>query len=277
MNIESFIDLALKEDIGDGDHTSLASIPADNIGKANIIIKEQGVIAGVELAKMVFKRVDPSLKVEVFLNDGAKVKNGDIPIIVSGNIHSLLKTERLVLNFMQRMSGIAAKTSYLCNLIKGTGAKILDTRKTTPNMRYFEKWAVRLGGGFNHRMGLYDMVMIKDNHIDFAGGVKEAIENTRNYLERNNKPLKIEIEARDFDELEKIIEIGGVDRIMLDNFSISEMHKAVMLIGNRFETEASGGITEKNIKEVANTGVNYISVGALTHHVKSMDISMEAV
>lgn len=277
MNIEGFIDLALKEDIGDGDHTSLASVPAGETGKANIMIKEEGIVAGVELAKMVFQKADPSLMVEIFIKDGAKVKKGDIPITVSGNIHSLLKTERLVLNFMQRMSGIATKTSYLCNLIKDTSAKILDTRKTTPNMRYFEKWAVRLGGGFNHRMGLYDMVMIKDNHIDFAGGVKEAIENTQNYLKRNNKKLKIEIEARDFDELKEIIKIGGVDRIMLDNFSIAEMHKAVNLIDNRFETEASGGITGETIKEIANTGVNYISIGALTHHVKSMDISMVAV
>ncbi len=277
MNIEGFIDLALKEDIGDGDHTSLASVPAGETGKANIMIKEEGIVAGVELATMVFQKADPLLMVEIFIKDGAKVKKGDIPITVSGNIHSLLKTERLVLNFMQRMSGIATKTNYLCSLVENTGAKILDTRKTTPNMRYFEKWAVRLGGGFNHRMGLYDMVMIKDNHIDFAGGVKEAIENTLNYLKSNNKTLKIEIEARDFDELKEIIEIGGVDRIMLDNFSIADMQKAVNLIDNRFETEASGGITGETIKDVANTGVNYISVGALTHHVKSMDISMVAV
>lgn len=272
--LNSFIDNALREDVGDGDHTSLACIPATAKGKAKLLVKEKGIIAGVELAALIAKKVDHKLRITKLINDGSKVKPGDIAFTIAGSARSILKAERLILNFMQRMSGIATKTNALVQLCKGTKAKVIDTRKTTPGMRFIEKWAVRIGGGSNHRFGLYDMIMIKDNHIDYAGSIRKAIEAANNYQKK--KKLKIEIEARNINELKQILAVGKVDRIMLDNFSIPDLKKALQLIKGKFETEASGGITEKNIRNYAKCGVDFISIGALTHSVKSLDLSLKS-
>ncbi|MCW3101604.1 MAG: hypothetical protein JWO09_44 [Bacteroidetes bacterium] len=277
FSIPQFISRALAEDIGDGDHTSLACIPKDAKGKAKLLVKENGILAGVELALQIFKAVDPALKVKVLLKDGSPIKVGDIVLTVEGSSQSILVAERLVLNCMQRMSGIATKTNMLVTLCKGTNAKVIDTRKTTPNLRGLEKWAVVIGGGANHRIGLYDMILIKDNHIDYAGGIPQAIKAANEYLKANKKKLKIEIEARDLDEVKQILAIGKVHRIMLDNFSYADIRKAVKLIGGKYETEASGGINEKTIRSFAKCGVDFISVGALTHHIKSLDLSLKAI
>ena len=277
FNIQQFISDALKEDMGDGDHTSLACIPASAKGKAQLLVKENGVLAGVQLAVEIFKKVDKSLKVKVFIKDGSQIKIGDIVLIVEGNAQSILLAERLVLNCMQRMSGIATKTNYLVQLCKGTKAKVIDTRKTTPNLRGLEKWAVVIGGGANHRIGLCDMILIKDNHVDYAGGIKQAIEAANKYLKSNKKKLKIEIEARSIAEVKEILTVGNVHRIMLDNFSTDNIKKAVKLINGKYETEASGGITEQTINSYAKCGVDFISVGALTHSIKSLDLSLKAM
>ncbi len=275
--IHHFIANALAEDIGDGDHTSLATIPAGTIGKAKLLVKDTGILAGVELAIEIFKQVDSSLKATVLLNDGAAIKHGDIAMEVEGDAQSILKAERLVLNCMQRMSGIATKTRAIVNLLAGTHTKVLDTRKTTPGLRYLEKWAVQIGGGVNHRFGLYDMILIKDNHVDYSGGIVQAIKNTHQYLDKLNKKLDIEIEVRNLQELQQVLETGGVNRILLDNFNFTNLREAVKLIGGRYETEASGGITIDNIREYAECEVDYISVGALTHSVNSLDLSLKAV
>jgi nicotinate-nucleotide pyrophosphorylase (carboxylating) len=275
--IDQFIINALKEDVGDGDHTSLATIPAGTIGKAKLLVKDNGILAGVELAAEIFHIVDDKLKLTVFLNDGAEIKYGDVAFEVEGDAQSILKAERLVLNCMQHMSGIATTTNEIVDVLKGTNTKVLDTRKTTPGLRYLEKWAVRIGGGVNHRFGLYDMILIKDNHVDYAGGIQEAIEGAHNYLTANNKKLAIEIEVRNLEELEEVLQTGGVDRILLDNFNFSDLSDAVDMIEGRYITEASGGITIDNIRAYAETGVDYISVGALTHSVKSLDLSLKAV
>lgn len=277
FNIHQFISLALAEDMGDGDHTSLACIPASAKGKAHLLVKENGVIAGVELALLIFKQVDKSLKITVFIKDGTLIKKGDIILIVEGKAQSILLAERLVLNCMQRMSGIATATHKLVSLCKGTNAKVIDTRKTTPNIRGLEKWAVLLGGGANHRIGLYDMILIKDNHVDYAGGIKQAIEAANAYLKIKKKKLKIEIEARNLNEVDQILAVGKVDRIMLDNFSTADIKKAVKIINGKYQTEASGGITEKTIASYAKCGVDFISVGALTHSIKSLDLSLKAI
>ncbi|MBB6239286.1 nicotinate-nucleotide pyrophosphorylase (carboxylating) [Pedobacter sp. AK013] len=274
--IHQFIKNALTEDVGDGDHTSLSTIPPGTQGKAKLIIKEDGILAGVELALEIFKEVDDTLKVDVLLQDGVTVKVGDIALTVSGSTHSILIAERLVLNCMQRMSGIATKTHRIVALLKTTKTKILDTRKTTPGLRYLEKWAVRIGGGVNHRIGLYDMILIKDNHVDYAGGISNAIIAAKKYLTDQNKSLQIEIEVRNLEELSQVLAIGGVDRIMLDNFSFENLKAAVKLIDGKFITEASGGITEENVAEYAACGVDFISMGALTHSVKSLDMSLKA-
>jgi len=274
--IHQFIKNALAEDVGDGDHTSLSTIPAGTQGQAKLIIKEDGILAGMELAQEIFATVDADLKVNVLLQDGAAVKVGDIGLTVSGSTHAILIAERLVLNCMQRMSGIATKTHRIVSLLKDTKTKILDTRKTTPGLRYLEKWAVRIGGGVNHRIGLYDMILIKDNHVDYAGGIANAINSTKKYLADHQKSLQIEIEVRNIGELSQVLAIGGVDRIMLDNFDFSDLKAAVTLIDGKFTTEASGGITEENVAEYAACGVDFISMGALTHSVKSLDISLKA-
>ncbi len=274
--IDMIIDNALREDIGEGDHSTLACVPKEAQGIAQLIVKENGILAGVELAERIFKRFDDKLEIEVHIKDGSKVKSGDIAFIVKGSSRSILSTERLVLNFMQRMSGIATQTNRIVKLIEGTNAKLLDTRKTTPGIRYLEKWAVRIGGGHNHRYALYDMIMLKDNHIDYAGGIKSAIERTHEYLKSTGKSLKIEIEVRNESELDEVLSIGGVDRIMLDNFTPNEIKRVLNKIPATFETEASGGITEETIRSFAETGINYISVGALTHSVKSLDMSLKA-
>jgi len=275
--IHQFISGALAEDIGDGDHTSLATIPGNTIGKAKLLVKDQGILAGVELAVEIFHQVDSTLKVSLFMHDGDQVKPGDVAFEVEGDAKSILTAERLVLNCMQRMSGIATKTHKIVELLKGTKAKVLDTRKTTPGLRYLEKWAVRIGGGVNHRFGLYDMILIKDNHVDYSGGIKQAIENTRQYLNEKNKHLDIEIEVRNLDELEQALQAGGINRILLDNFNYEDMRKAVARVNGAYVTEASGGITIDNIREYAECGVDYISVGALTHSVKSLDLSLKAI
>jgi nicotinate-nucleotide pyrophosphorylase (carboxylating) len=272
-----FLQRAFSEDIGDGDHTTLSSIPASAVGKSRLIIKEDGVVAGVEVAKKVFRYFDPELKVTVFIEDGSIVKYGDVVFEVEGKVHSLLQTERLMLNIMQRLSGVATTTSRYMKELEGTKTKVLDTRKTTPGMRLLEKEAVRLGGGVNHRVGLYDMILLKDNHVDFAGGIEMAIKRAQAYLKEKGKDLKIEIEVRSLDELEQVMQIGGVDRIMLDNFDLETTRKAVERIAGKYETESSGGITLKNLRAYAECGVDYISVGALTHSVKSLDISFKAV
>ena len=268
---------AIREDVGDGDHSSLACIPATAQGKAKLLVKDEGIIAGVEFAKMIFNYVDKDMIVETFINDGEHVKYGDIVFHVSGSSQSILKAERLVLNAMQRMSAIATKTKLFVDLIEGTSAKILDTRKTTPGIRAIEKWAVKIGGGENHRFALYDMIMLKDNHIDFAGGIPQAIAKTKQYLSDNNKDLKIIVEARDLDEVQQILTSGGVYRILLDNFDFETTKKAVALIGDQSLTESSGNINEKTIRNYAECGVNYISSGALTHSVYNMDLSLKAI
>ncbi len=275
--VDQFIISSLKEDVGDGDHTSLATIPADAVGKAKLLVKDYGVLAGVELAAEIFHIIDPAFKLNVFINDGAIVKPKDIAFEVEGNVRNILTAERLVLNCMQRMSGIATKTREIVDLLKGTNTKVLDTRKTTPGMRYLEKWAVRIGGGVNHRFGLYDMILIKDNHVDYAGGIREAIESARSYVAGLDKKLAIEIEVRNLEEVEQVLQTGGVDRILLDNFGFDDLCTAVNIIEGRYITEASGGITVDNIRRYADCGVDYISVGALTHSVKSLDLSLKAI
>ena len=276
-NLDEMIKLWFAEDIGDGDHTTLSSIPADAMGKQQLIIKEDGILAGVEVAKRIFNIFDPNLKMTQFLKDGEVVKKGDIAFVVEGSVRSLLQTERLMLNIMQRMSGIATRTAGYVELLKGTNTRVLDTRKTTPGLRMLEKEAVKIGGGCNNRFGLFDMILLKDNHVDFAGGVKNAINRTHDYLNSIGKKLKIEIEVRSFDEIRQVLETGGVDRIMLDNFSVEDTRKAVEMIGGRFETESSGGITYDTIRSYAECGVDFVSVGALTHSVKSLDMSFKAV
>lgn len=274
--LKQFITSALAEDVGDGDHSTLASIPATAKSKARLLVKDIGVLAGVELASHIFHQFDPSLTLDSKMRDGDFVNKGDVAFTVQGSARSILTTERLVLNCMQRMSGIATYTQRLTDLIKGTKATILDTRKTTPNFRMLEKWAVLIGGGQNHRIGLFDMIMLKDNHIDMAGGIEQAILQTKDYLRASKRELKIEVETRNLKEVEEILRVGGVDVIMLDNMSAEEMKKAVWLINGRYKTEASGGITEETIRSVAESGVDFISVGALTHSVKSLDLSLKA-
>ena len=274
--VDLFIKNAIAEDVGDGDHTSLSTIPAGTQGKAKLIVKEDGILAGVELALEIFNQIDSSLKVDVLITDGTPVKYGEIAFTVEGSTHSILLAERLVLNCMQRMSGIATKTNRIVQLLKPYQTKVLDTRKTTPGLRYLEKWAVVIGGGVNHRIGLYDMILIKDNHVDYAGGIANAIKAANNYLKNNNKNLAIEIEVRNMDELKQVLAEGNVDRIMLDNFELPLLKTAVELINGRFVTEASGGIVEENVVQYAACGVNYISMGALTHSVKSLDLSLKA-
>ncbi len=275
--IDLIISNAIREDVGDGDHSSLACIPASAQGKAKLLVKDEGIIAGVEFAKMIFNFVDKDMKVETFINDGERVKHGDIVFHVSGSSQSILKAERLVLNSMQRMSAIATKTKMFVDLLEGTNTKILDTRKTTPGIRAIEKWAVKIGGGENHRFALYDMIMLKDNHNDFAGGITQAIAKTKQYLIDNNKDLKIIVEARNLDEVQQILDAGGVYRILLDNFDYETTKKAVTMIGNQSLTESSGNINEKTIRHYAECGVNYISSGALTHSVYNMDLSLKAI
>ena len=277
MTIKEFIQAALIEDIGDGDHTSLSTIPKDAMGRARLLVKQEGILAGVEIAKMIFEEVDGSIKMEVMIDDGSKISYGDEAFYVSGPSQSIVIAERLVLNVMQRMSGIATHTNELVELIKGSKTKILDTRKTTPNFRYFEKLAVTIGGGYNHRMGLYDRIMIKDNHIDFAGGIEAAILKVISYLKEKNKELPIEVEARNLDEIKEIMRVGGIHRILIDNFTPDETREAVALIDGKFETESSGGITKENIMDYAQTGVDFISIGALTHQIKSLDLSLKAI
>ena len=274
--IDDLIKLAFAEDIGDGDHTTLCCIPATEMGKSQLIIKEDGVLAGVEMARRVFKAFDPELKMTVFIEDGAEVKKGDIAFVVEGKVQSLLQTERLMLNIMQRMSGIATTTRKYVKQLEGTKTHVLDTRKTTPGMRMIEKEAVRIGGGMNHRIGLFDMILLKDNHVDFAGGISKAINRAHEYLKEKEKNLKIEIEVRNFDELEEALQTGGVDRIMLDNFTPENTREAVRRVAGRVELESSGGITFDTLRDYAECGVDYISVGALTHSVKSLDMSFKA-
>ena len=274
--IDDLIKLAFAEDIGDGDHTTLCCIPATEMGKSQLIIKEDGVLAGVEMARRVFKAFDPELKMTIFIEDGAEVKKGDIAFVVEGKVQSLLQTERLMLNIMQRMSGIATTTRKYVKQLEGTKTHVLDTRKTTPGMRMIEKEAVRIGGGMNHRIGLFDMILLKDNHVDFAGGISKAINRAHEYLKEKGKNLKIEIEVRNFDELEEALQTGGVDRIMLDNFTPENTREAVRRVAGRVELESSGGITFDTLRDYAECGVDYISVGALTHSVKSLDMSFKA-
>lgn len=273
---DRLIDLAFAEDIGDGDHTTLCCIPETAMGKSHLLIKEDGILAGVEVAKRVFARFDPEMKVEVLIGDGAHVRKGDIAMVVSGKVRSLLQTERLMLNIMQRMSGIATMTNKYVERLKGTNTHVLDTRKTTPGLRMLEKQAVKIGGGMNHRIGLFDMILLKDNHIDFAGGIANAINRCHEYLREKGLDLKIEIEVRNFDELRQAMECGGINRIMLDNFSVADTRKAVEMVAGRFETESSGGITFNTIRDYAECGVDFISVGALTHSVKGLDMSFKA-
>lgn len=273
---DALIDLAFAEDIGDGDHTTLCCIPEDAMGKSHLLIKEDGILAGVDVAREVFHRFDPTMLMEVFMEDGAQVKKGDIAFVVSGKVRSLLQTERLMLNIMQRMSGIATMTNKYVKMIEGTGAHVLDTRKTTPGMRMLEKQAVKIGGGVNHRIGLFDMILLKDNHVDFAGGIENAIDRCHHYLNEKGLDLKIEIEVRNFDELQQVLDKGGVNRIMLDNFTVADTKKAVDIINHRFEVESSGGITFDTIRSYAEQGVDFISVGALTHSVKGLDMSFKA-
>lgn len=275
--LEGIIKNGIREDIGEGDHSSLACIPKDAKGKAKLLVKENGIIAGVEFAKMIFKEVDPLLKLEVFLTDGDEVKVGDIVFFVTGSSLSILKAERLVLNAMQRMSAIATKTKKFVDVLKGTRTRILDTRKTTPGVRAIEKWAVTIGGGVNHRFALYDMIMLKDNHIDFAGGVDKAIKKTKDYLNENNLDLKIIVEARSMEEIKLILDHQGIHRILIDNFNYEDTQKAVQLIAGQCQTESSGGITLKTARKYAECGVDYISSGALTHSVRNMDLSLKAI
>lgn len=276
-NLDELIKLWFAEDIGDGDHTTLSSIPADAMGKQQLIIKEEGIVAGIEVAKRVFAAFDPELKMTQYLHDGDHVKPGDIAFVVEGRVQSLLQTERLMLNIMQRMSGVATRTAEYVKLVEGTKCRVLDTRKTTPGLRMLEKEAVRIGGGCNHRIGLFDMILLKDNHVDFAGGIANAIHRAQEYLKEKGKNLKIEIEVRSFDELNEALATGGIDRIMLDNFSPADTRRAVEIIGGRVEVESSGGITYDTLREYAECGVDVISVGALTHSVKSLDMSFKAI
>ena len=273
---DRLIDLSFAEDIGDGDHTTLCCIPDTAMGKSHLLIKEDGILAGVEVAKRVFARFDPTMQVEVLINYGAHVKKGDIAMVVTGKVRSLLQTERLMLNIMQRMSGIATMTAKYVERLKGTKTHVLDTRKTTPGMRMLEKQAVKIGGGMNHRIGLFDMILLKDNHVDFAGGIANAINRCHEYLKEKGLDLKIEIEVRNFDELHQAMECGGINRIMLDNFSVEDTKKAVEIVAGRYETESSGGITFDTIRDYAECGVDFISVGALTHSVKGLDMSFKA-
>ncbi len=275
--LDQLIPLWFAEDIGDGDHTTLSSIPASARGKSQLIIKEKGVLAGIDIAHRIFNAFDPELKMTVYLRDGQEVNPGDIAFDVEGKVQSLLQTERLMLNIMQRMSGVATRTREYVRRLEGTKTRVLDTRKTTPGLRLLEKEAVRIGGGVNHRIGLYDMILLKDNHVDFAGGIANAIQGAKEYCSAKGKNLKIEIEVRTFDELNEVLSIGGVDRIMLDNFNVENTRKAVAIIAGRYETESSGGITFASLREYAECGVDFISVGALTHSVKSLDMSFKAV
>jgi nicotinate-nucleotide pyrophosphorylase (carboxylating) len=277
FNFKQFISEILKEDVGDGDHTSLSTIPANHKGKMQLLVKEDGIIAGVEAARLIFKQVDPKLKLNLNVKDGDWVKKGEVAFSIEGNTRTLLTLERPVLNIMQRMSGIATKTKHLQNLCSGTKAKVIDTRKTTPGFRFFEKWAVVIGGGSNHRYGLFDMILIKDNHVDFAGGILEAIDAANVYLKSKRKKLNIEIETRNLEDVKKVVAHGGVKRIMLDNYSPAQTKAAVKLIAGKFEVESSGGITEKNVASYAKCGVDFISIGALTHNVKSLDLSLKAI
>ena len=274
--IDLFIKNAIAEDVGDGDHTSLSTIPLSSRGKAKLIVKEEGVLAGVELAQEIFNQIDSNLSVNVMITDGANVSVGDIALTVAGSTHSILLAERLVLNCMQRMSGIATKTNRIVKLLAPYPTQILDTRKTTPGLRYLEKWAVKIGGGVNHRMGLFDMILIKDNHVDYAGGILNAIEAANQYLFKTGKELAIEIEVRNLDELKQVLSVGKVQRIMLDNFELSTLKQAIVMIDGKFITEASGSIVEENVTDYAACGVDYISMGALTHSVKSLDLSLKA-
>ncbi len=276
-DFEQLIQLWFAEDIGDGDHTTLSCIPATAIGKSQLIIKEKGILAGIEVAREIFRAFDPELIMTSFINDGTEVNVGDIVFVVEGKIQSLLQTERLMLNIMQRMSGVATRTREYVKALEGTKTRVLDTRKTTPGLRLLEKEAVKIGGGVNHRIGLYDMILLKDNHVDFAGGIEKAILCAKAYLKEKGKNLKIEIEVRNFDELAQVIAVGGINRIMLDNFTTENTRKAVEIIAGKYETESSGGITFTTLKDYANCGVDYISVGALTHSVKSLDMSFKAV
>ncbi len=273
---DRLIDLAFAEDIGDGDHTTLCCIPETAMGKSKLLIKEAGVLAGIRIAKEVFHRFDPEMQVEVLLDDGAHVVPGDVAMVVTGRVRSLLQTERLMLNIMQRMSGIATMTARYVKRLEGTGTRVLDTRKTTPGMRMLEKEAVKIGGGMNHRIGLFDMILLKDNHVDFAGGIDAALDRCHAYLREKGLDLKIEIEVRSFDEINQVLAHGGVDRVMFDNFSVEDTRRAVALIAGRFETESSGGITYDTIRDYAECGVDFISVGALTHSVKGLDMSFKA-
>ena len=273
--LHDFIISALAEDIGDGDHSTLGAVPPEKVCKAHLLIKDKGTLAGLEIAERIFHEIDPSLKIILHHHEGETVQNGEIAFTVEGSARAIISAERLVLNCMQRMSGIASYTHRLCKLIEGTGALLMDTRKTTPNFRLLEKWAVAIGGGQNHRFALYDMVMLKDNHVDMAGGIRAAIENTKRYLLHTHKDLKVEIETRNIQEVKEVLEVGGVDVIMLDNMSIDSMTEAVKLIGGLYKTEASGGITESTLRSIAECGVDYISVGALTHSVKSLDLSLK--
>ena len=273
---DKLLELAFAEDIGDGDHTTLCCIPDDAMGKSHLLVKEEGILAGVEMARKVFNKFDPTMQMDVMIHDGAHVKPGDIAFVVTGKVRSLLQTERLMLNIMQRMSGIATMTHRYVERVAGTGCHILDTRKTTPGMRILEKQAVKIGGGMNHRIGLFDMILLKDNHIDFAGGIVNAIRRCHEYLKAKGLDLKIEIEVRDFDELQQVLDEGGVDRIMLDNFTPADTRKAVAIINHRYEVESSGGITYDTIRDYAEQGVDFISVGALTHSVKGLDLSFKA-
>lgn len=273
---DRLIDLAFSEDIGDGDHTTLCCIPEDAMGKSQLLIKEAGVLAGMRIAREIFHRFDPTLEVEQFIADGTEVKPGDVAMIVTGKVRSLLQTERLMLNVMQRMSGIATMTRHYVRRLEGTGTRVLDTRKTTPGMRMLEKEAVKIGGGTNHRIGLFDMILLKDNHIDFTGGIKNALDRCAAYQKKNGLHLKVEIECRTLDDIREVLAHGGADRIMLDNFSVERTREAVALIGHRVETESSGGITYDTLRDYADCGVDYISVGALTHSVKGLDMSFKA-
>ncbi|CAN5372944.1 carboxylating nicotinate-nucleotide diphosphorylase [soil metagenome] len=275
MDLTQFIRESLQEDVGSGDHTSLSTIPSEKTGKAKLLVKDEGVIAGVELAKLIFYEIDPEIKINILLQDGAKVKSGDLAFTVEGSVRSILMGERLVLNCMQRMSGIATTTAKYVAAVAGMPVKILDTRKTTPLFRHQEKWAVRIGGGFNHRIGLYDMILIKDNHVDSAGGIRAALERADKYRKENKLDISIEIETRNLNEVQQVLEANIADRIMLDNFQPELIRDAVALINKKVETEASGGITIENIQQYASTGVDYISVGALTHSVKSLDLSLK--
>jgi len=277
INLSELIKLAIAEDIGNGDHSSISCIPEKTNGRAHLLIKEQGVLAGIEVAMLVFHQIDPALELEVFFEDGEEIKNGDVAFIVSGKVLSILQSERLVLNFMQRMSGIATTTNKYVKKLVGLKTRVLDTRKTTPGLRVFEKMAVKTGGGENHRMGLFDMIMLKDNHIEFAGGIKEAINSTHVYLESICKNLRIEIEARNLSEIREILETGRINRIMLDNFTLNDTRKAIELINGKYETESSGGITLETIRDYAECGVDFISVGALTHQIRSLDMSLKAI